>query len=403
MPQKTYNFYKQRRIAVFEPRPKLMTNPSLVSLIEAFTQNGAQVDVMMPVSASYPSIDSRLATRYPFPKQFSLWRGGIRETLRGWLDLREKFKQNQIDSMFTAGAYDLIIGVDSEGLIKGYEYAKRYKLPLVYLSFEIIFRDELRSRWEIEKKEEESIASQFADLIIIQDKWRAELLTTENRISPERIEYLPVSPRSSKRTPQSNHLRKRFNISERETIVLHSGTFAEFTCASELLDSVSVWPEGFVLIIHTRYKPRKFDGHIRAIGKAMLSNVFLSTDPLAPEEYEKLVASADIGLVLYKQVPPSPYEQKNIQTMGLSSGKFSYYMKYGLPVISIKQDTYAQLLNDYKFGENIDSFEEMPKALKLIQTNYAYYSAEAKRLFSEKLSFDIHWPRLSARLLEVMK
>jgi len=393
---------KKKRIAVFEPRPKLMTNPSLVCLVKAFSQNGIQVDVMMPESARYPSIGG-LTTRYPFPQPFSLWRGGIRETLRGWWELREKFKQKQVDKMFAAGSFDLIIGVDSGGIIEGYEYAKRYEVPLVYLSFEILFRDELRNRRDVERKDKECTASQFADLVIVQDKWRAELLTAENKIFPERIEYLPVSPRGSKKIQESSYLRERFNISENETIVLHSGTFAEFTCAYELLDGVPVWPEGFVLVIHTRYKPGKFDSPIRAVRKTVRSNVFLSADPLAPDDYDKLVASADIGLVLYKPVPPSPYEQKNIQTIGLSSGKFAYYMKYGLPVISTKQKTFDQLLDEYKFGENIDSFEEMPRALRRVYSNYEYCSAEAQRLFSEKLDFDIHWPRLSARILEVMK
>ena len=78
-------------------------------------------------------------------------------------------------------------------------------------------------------------------------------------------------------------------------------------------------------------------------------------------------------------------------------------MKYGLPVISVSQQTYAQLLVDYAFGENLDSFSEMPAALNRVRSNYAHHRVEAQRLFSEKLDFDIHWPRLSARLLEVLK
>lgn len=384
---------------MFEPHPDLVTNPGLLCLLEAFTGSGAHVDVLMPDTGCYPPLDDKV-TRYPYPRPLSLWRGGLRTTLRGWW---EHVRRIQVDWMFDRGAHDLILGIDSAGVIKGYQYAKRFGVPLVYLSFEIFFRDELLSDAEIEEKRRECIASQFASLVIIQDRWRAQLLAAENGLSLEKIEYLPVSPRGSQEIRKSNYLRRRFNLSAKQTIVLHSGSFAGWTYADELLESVATWPKDFTLIVHTRYKPSQTDRYIQKIQHAKLPNVFLSTEPLPTAEYEQLVASADIGLVLYKPVPPSPYTQKNIQTMGLSSGKFSFYMKYGIPVISIGQQSYAQLLADYAFGEDLDSFGELLAALNRLRSNYKHHRAEAQRLFSEKLDFDIHWPRLAARLLQIVK
>lgn len=401
LPHQPCNSFNQRRIALFEPHQDLATNPSLVCLLEALTRSGACVDVLMPDGGRFPQVKG-MATRYPFPRKFSLWRGGVRSTLRGWLSWLKHIQHMEVKRAFAVGAYDLILGVNSAGIIRGYEYAKRYDVPLVYLSFGIFFRDELLSRREIKEKECECIASQFADLVVIQDRWRARLLAAENGLSPEKFEYLPVSPAGSRSVRKSDYLRRRFNLSERQTIVLHSGSFAKWTYADELLENVATWPEDFVLVVHTRYKPGRRDRYIQAIQQARLSNVVLSTDPLPMEEYEQLVASADIGLVLYKPMG-TRYTQKNIQTVGLSSGKFSFFMKYGLPVISIGQQTYAQLLVDYVFGENLDSFSQMPAALNRVRSNYTHHQAEAQRLFSEKLDFDVHWPRLSARLLEVLK
>lgn len=393
--EQAHNSINQRRIALFEPARDLATNPSLVCLLEAFTRNGAYIDVLMPDSGRFPTVNTRM-TRYPFP----LLRRGIRTTVRGWW---EHIQRMPLNRMFAAGAYDWILGVNSAGIIRGYEYAKRYRVPLVYLSFEIFFRDELSSKAEVEEKERERIASQFADLVIVQDRWRAKLLATENGLSPEKFEYLPVSPGGSPTAQKSDYLRRRFNLSERQTIVLHSGSFAEWTYADELLENVATWPKDFILVVHTRHKPGRTDRYIQAVRRAKRSNVILSTEPLPVDEYEQLVASADIALALYKPVPPSRYLQKNIQTIGLASGKFSFAMKYGIPVISIGQQSYGQLLADYVFGENLDSFSEMPAALNRVRSNYAHHRAEAQRLFSEKLDFDIHWPRLSARLLEVLK
>ena len=138
------------------------------------------------------------------------------------------------------------------------------------------------------------------------------------------------------------------------------------------------------------------------VREADLPNVILSTEPLPPEEYESMVASADLGLVLYKTIPGSLFRQKNIECIGLSSGKFSHYAKHGLPVVSIGQQTYADLLREYEFGENLSSFDEMPEALSRILARRDWHSAEAKRLFAERLDFDAHWPTIASRLQEVI-
>jgi hypothetical protein len=308
-----------------------------------------------------------------------------------------------IERRFAAGAYDLIIGVDSLGIIRASTYAKRFNLPLVYLSFEIFFRDELSTQKEIEEKDRETAASRSADLVIIQDTRRGKLLSAENNLSLNKFEYLPVSPDGFRYDGESDYLRRRFNISEERTIVLQSGSLAEWTCAGELIESVAKWPEGFILVIHIPNESKQSEPYVQAIRREELPNVFLTTGALPTEEYEKMVDSADIGLVLYKPVPSSRYVQKNIEHIGLASGKFSFYMKYGIPVISFAQKEYDRLLRNYAFGENIDAFDDMPQALRRVRSHYDHHRREACRFFSEKLDFDINWPRLSARLLEIMK
>lgn len=398
--EQSISAFSGRRIAIFEPHPDFATNPSLRCLSEALIRSGAKVDIFMPDEILFPPVNRDLTSVYPFPRAFALWRGGVKATLHGWW---ENLQQFQTDRMFKAGAYDLIIVIDSAGVIKGYEYAKRFKVPMVYISFEIFFRDELSAATEIAEKEHECIASRFAELVIIQDQQRAELLAAENNLSLDKFAYLPVSPQGSQTVLRSEYLRKYFNLGNDKTIVLHSGSFADWTYADELLESVGTWPEDFVLVIHTRYNPGNTNKYVKAIKEAKLPNVFLSTEPLPANAYEQLIASADIGLVLYKPIPPSRYLQKNIQTIGLASGKFSFYMKYGLPVISIAQQSYADLLKDYLFGENLDSISEMAEALRRVKSNYTRHKTEAQRLFSERLDFDLHWPRLSAKLLEILR
>jgi hypothetical protein len=131
--------------------------------------------------------------------------------------------------------------------------------------------------------------------------------------------------------------------------------------------------------------------------------VIFSSEPLSAGEYGEMLASADIGLSLYKSVPGSRYTQKNVQTIGLSSGKFAFYMKYGLPVVSSRQPMYAQLVKEYRFGEDIGTVSELPSALSRVKLHSSHHRSEAVRLFSEKLDFRMHWPRLAERLLQVMR
>ena len=286
---------------------------------------------------------------------------------------------------------------------QAHRYAERFDTPLAYLSFEIFFWDELVSTsYERRRKAEECNASRAADLVIIQDSERALLLATENGLEAERFVLLPVSPTGINPVAGSDFLRRRFDIAATQTIVLHSGGFGDETYAKELLQSAATWPPGFVLVIHTKYRPGDRDRYVDFVREAGPPNVILSTEPLPHDEYEEMVASADLGLVLYKTVRGSLFRQKNIECIGLSSGKFSHYTKHGLPVISVGQQTYADLLLDYEFGENLSSFDDMPSALVRIQARHDWHSAQARRLFSEKLDFNTHWPTVASRFREVM-
>lgn len=393
--------FQNRRIAIFNPYPGFDTNPTLVCLTKALTNHGSHVDIMVPPKDIWHPVDGNVTVN-KFPEGLALWCGDVRTTMKRWRqDL--SMERLRIDLNFATGTYDVIIGVDSLGIIRGSTYAKRYKVPLVYLSFEIFFKDELVRSVEIEEKQREVVATRIADLVIVQDAYRGRMLGRENRLMRDKFAYLPVAPSGTLEREKSNYLRDRHNIPEDHTIVLISGSFENWTCANEILDSLSEWPEKFVLVVHSKLKVNEKKRYIRKINGAGLTNIILSNDSLPIGEYEQLVASADMGLVMYKAIPPSRYLQKNIGNIGLASGKFSFYVKHGIPVISLTQKIYEELFKEYKFGANIHSLDALPDALIKVRSRMNYHRKEARRLFKEKLDFDAHWPTISARLLEIMK
>ena len=161
-----------------------------------------------------------------------------------------------------------------------------------------------------------------------------------------------------------------------------------------------------MLVIHTRRIPGSRGALINTIQEEAISNARLSTDPLDEAEYEKLVASADIGLALYKPLPKhnfSHFLQKNIQYIGLSSGKFASYAKHGLAILSVQQASLRKLSADYRFGLDLDSVDSIPDALLQLSKSLAEHKRESRRMFEETLDFAVHWPSISDRLKRLAK
>ena len=387
---------RDNRIALFYNYSNIETNPSLACLINSLSTHGYSIDVFMPGSEKLPSIDKKI-NRYPFPEKMRFT--DIRNKKKLLKYKRYVLCKRAINQYFKKNKYCLVIGADNVGIIAASEWANRFNLPLVYISFEIFFMDELTSKNDLKIKKLECAASRKADFVIIQDEYRAKLMSHENSIPKEKFIYLPVSPSSSWYAQGDDYIRDKFNLSKDKKIVLHSGSFGVWTYAEELMKNVSNWPNEYVLIIHT---PSKSDGNKYLNAAKGINNVRISTTPLDTEAYETLVRSADVGLVLYKPSTKSKYTQKNIQTIGLSSGKFAYYIKYGLPVISAHQSIYEKLSEKYKFGVNINCIEEIPTALEIIFDDAEAFRNGSQQLFLDKVDYNLFWPNIHKRIKQII-
>ena len=391
---------KGKKIAFFDPGYVFTTNPSLMSIAKKLISYGCHLEIYHRFRRNLPQIEKNIV-QYPFPQKIKFCITDIEETLRSfkWYLMTSAWKGKKI---LKKKRYDLVFGISSGGIIAADNYAKEINIPTIYLSYEIFFKDELQKRWEFHEKEKEICASRDAKIIVVQDIERASLLKKENSLRDSQFIYIPVSSDSNNKPQKTNYLRAQFNIPENKKIVLHSGSFEAWNCANEIIGIVPDLPENVVLVIHTKSVPKKSD-KIMTLAHKQTTNLIISTIPLGSQEYEEMVSSADIGLAFYKQAPPGRLFQKNIKHMGLSSGKFSSYVKYGLPVITLSdQSTYQKLIKEYSFGKTIASFDELPEAINSILSNYNFHSKEAKRLFAEKLDFNIFWPDLSQRICEII-
>jgi hypothetical protein len=379
-------------IAVFYPQHGFLTNPTMACIAEELIAMGARVDVYSPLHDSAAQV--RGVVHKMFPSPFKLWGGSWKNTRDGWrqrmvsLARREDFLKQQ---------YDLVIGVNSAGLIEAHKYHVKYGVPLVYIPFEIFFRDELTLPGHIAEKTGEIRASQDAAIVLVQDPVRGRLLARENGLDEKTFVYMPVAPRSENRITKRNVIRSRFAIPEENIILLHSGSFTYWTYSKEIIESARQWPSNITLFIHTPSPVQPSSLPVQTGGAQVIFDHHLLDGPA----YADLILSADCGLVMYKP-GGTRYENRNLEVIGLASGKFSSYLNHGLPVIAVKQQTYRDLLASYPFGEVVDDLDQIPAAALRIAANSATHRAQSKRLFNEKLDFNAHWPHMKAALQRVL-
>jgi hypothetical protein len=382
------------KVIIFEPNPDLATNPTLTSLVRRLSDDGVAVDIYQPDSGDYLPFEvaggSVNLHNYHYDSLEGVGLDRLMSIPRALRLLWRIHAERRV----------VVIAVDPRGVIEAYRYCRWTGTPFVYFSFEIFFVDELPNDWWKSFKEKEIEASRKAALVVVQDEERGKLLNAENGLSETDSFYMPVSPASLPPVKRTDYLREKFKLPKEKMIVIYAGTFtASRSYAKELLESMADWPDEFLLLIHTRSLPSEEFKRIMADFNS--SNVVFSTTPCDDLEYQELLASADIGLSLNEPTFQNPYTGKNLETIGLASGKFAYYMKCGIPTISLKEPCYGEYLKHYRFGHDIESTDELPGALQAIKSDYAAYSDEARRFFDEKLDFDRFYPPLKERLMRL--
>ena len=145
------------RVAVFDAVGTWQSAPTLRCIFEDLAARGAEVDVFLRLGGEGLDSFPRVRVR-PFPVAFSPWAGDIRSTLRNW-----KWFMACSWPRTTAARgrvhYDLAIGVNPEGVIAAERLHRREGTPFAYLSFEMMFRDELPLGSQRKEKAAEVAAS----------------------------------------------------------------------------------------------------------------------------------------------------------------------------------------------------------------------------------------------------
>lgn len=393
------------RVGLFFPFSGFDSVPCLVAAVEMLCESRYSVDVFVPAGSEAASsalpyfVDS--ITRFPsFVERgvarprlarvvpYDLFELGAGPVVRG--HRRRAVARRLAAELGTDVPYTCLVGVDPEGLIEARLWSHLLGTPYMYWSLEILIREELNAPHRTRLKRREIAANRGALLTIVQDADRAALLAAENDIPNDRMVFVPNAGRGFARRKKSYFAHESLGIAASEFIVMATGSLAPWAMSEKLVRSAADWPEGFALVVHTRYDMDTYKDAQRVRAAADPRKVHFSARPLSPAQYESLVDSADVGLALYEPQPSASDGniQGNLQTLGLSSGKLAAFLKAGVPVIVSRLTGPEQLVERHCCGVVIDHAGQLPDALRVVRDRCDEFSANAIRAFDDCLTME---------------
>jgi hypothetical protein len=296
-------------------------------------------------------------------------------------------------------AYTCVIGTDPEGLVSAYPLAKMFEIPLAFWSLELLFSDEISNPAMRKLKHMEVTASRDVHFAIIQDAWRGKALSDENGIASEKLIFVPNAPRGVACRRKSDYLYRRLGIDPKRKIVICAGMLGQWTMSAELVKAAAAWPEGYTLVMQSPV-PKEFyqaQSYLdEMIGAADLSRVVFSFDPVPAENYRDMMDSADFGLAFYSPGSGKDTTQgRNVQLMGLSSGKFGGFLHSGLPVV-VNDAVIGpkEMVEKWGCGICVSQPEQIERALETIFQNYGKYSSNAVLCFDQDLELEASFSKV---------
>ena len=385
------------RILIIYPYPNIDTNPTMTFLLQSLAERKVGVDVLLKEGEGFLSPEPFGETIHleflPSAFFFNTHWASLRRLPRRialklfcpglYSDYSVRFDL-ALFGMLKARRYSAIVGVDPLGITLADSINRWAKRPLVYISFEIMFADEVASGAQETLKRMEQAACGRTSLVLIQDPERTEVFCRETSFPRAKIVMVPLAP-PPQAVIKTDYLRKTLGIPKDRRIVLHCGTIAAWASRDELAEMVSYWKDDYCLVIHNR---SKINGAMARYLKRLTETkkIYVSTQPVTRKDMTTLVASADFGLAPYKPVPDSWYDGDNLYHLGFASGKVSYYAMCGLPILARSLPVFDREFSKYKCGRVYRRMSETDEMLQEMDRNYAQYSEEARRFYRERLN-----------------
>ncbi len=379
-----------KRALIIHPEGNTFSNPSLKCIVDLLIEKGFTVDIRHCISPSV--MPDREGIRYfPYGKIYRKVKSFVFDR---WINRVLMYISVAWENTVHYKNNDVIIAVDRLGLIEAYILNKLTKTPYIFISFEIMFAEETSREFKgIEKTASKNIKGWVA-----QDSDRANALVIENGLSVSNLFTLPLAS-SKNGTLQTKRLRDILGINPDKKVAIAIGSMEDWTMINEVLASVGKWPDDWCLIIHDRYGDTGNTLKKSGIDITQMINkkIFISNKSAdAVDDLGAILSGVDVGLTFYKPLYTSPFVGKNLEILGLASGKISTHLRYGIPVIMNNIGMYAAEATKHKFGLVIDHPDSLADCLAVgIPEDTSQHAID---YFSRILDFDNYKEELYNRL-----
>jgi len=370
-----------KRILFLYPYGYWPANPNCVSLVARCEQEGTPFDLFCPTAKNCRGQGREIgewvwlvrrmlfsATKQTFRrpwKVFQIWKSVLH-----FYKLKQHLRHH---------SYSLIITCDATGLGLLSRLKFRGGVPVVYLSYHILFRHELKTLNEHFLAQRETEALPYVKLALSQDENRKHLLANELGIPPEKIQCVAVAPEERPSKVSQN------SIYRDPKIVLYCGNIERWNLESILESVTNGIPKGFSLRIHTHFEPqRELYRKLMKLDEQRLLHFTFSF--LNEEELVHLIDSSYIGLAPYFPQSDSWMVNQTLHHIGKASTKIAYYCMRKKPVITTELPSLSAALGKYPFGRALKDWEHIEKTICDIESNYSYYSEGAYAYYLSELS-----------------
>ncbi|OVE77653.1 hypothetical protein BVX99_02065 [bacterium F16] len=296
-------------------------------------------------------------------------------------------KLHEVLAAHSITQFDAVIVFDPHGAALACSFLQQYPdLPIGFISLEIMFTEELLLPEEHMTKRLQDMVLSRITCALVQDKERGILLVENSPLSTTQLYYSPVAPVAYTHTHLSQaELRTKYGLPLDKRLLLYSGALSELSRLEWFLELTHYLPLNYLLVLTIwNKKPNSL-----AVQRAykMLSrreNVHFTEEIIPSVDYLDYCRSFDAGLALFRGTYVGWNFGKNMDFIGLASGKFSSYICSGLPVITSNQSVYRNLSKQYSCVLPIAEPEEIFQRLNALP-NKEEYKDETSRMYSEVL------------------
>ncbi|MDQ3194594.1 MAG: hypothetical protein M3P82_06300 [Bacteroidota bacterium] len=374
-----------KTIAIVTPKIDTFSNPTLILLFEQLIEKKYKILFFGFEQLFIPKEIRKHIELYQLPFNFySFYRRpyDFIKLIDQYCDIYKVLKiRNKVEA---------IVCVDPMGLVIAGRIKKLLNLKIIYASFEIFFEDEFYIQRKKIIKTLETKYSEIVDLVIIQDKKREELLKAVNNFSADtKFLLIPVSPKKIDVKSNEYDIYNHLNIPRDKKLVISSGTLQKWSGINELLNLFpDHWDNDFWLVIHSHYildEDDELKKRINTLIEGKMNISFHNQPFYEYEDYAAFLSKCHIGIAVYFPNTIDIFAGKNIQEIGLSSGKFSTYMMLGIPAITTSNSLYKILNEKYDFGGTINEIDDIPRVMNEIKNNYDLKVKGCKKIYDTEL------------------